>query len=245
MEIAVLVAVGMATALATGLGVPPVWWLGRRSAALTPALEGAAAGIMLVASIVGLLLPAIGEGRPGALVAGLLAGVAFLAATRQWLGRERAVRRRSVAGRRAWLVVGVLFVHSLPEGFAIGSAFASDREALDVFVALAIGLQNIPEGTATAIPLAEAGVSRPRQVAAAVGTSLPQPIGAVVAYVLAEQVNPLLAASFAFAAGAMLALIVVELAPAALERGHRRAGVAGAALGAAVMLALTAALAAP
>lgn len=241
-ELAAVAAVGLATTLATGLGVLPVWWLGTRVRDLTPALEGAVAGIMLVAAVAGLIIPAFQEGRPGAVAGGIAVGVAFLLATRATLGRGERGRRLGTARRRAWLVVAVLFVHSLPEGFAIGTAFASERARLDLFVAMAIGLQNVPEGTATAIPMAEAGASRPRQLLTAVGTSLPQPVGAVVAYLLTEQVATLLAASFAFAAGAMLALVAVEVAPAALEPGRRPTGVAGAVAGGAVMLALAALL---
>jgi ZIP family zinc transporter len=69
----------------------------------------------------------------------------------------------------------VLFVHSLPEGFAVGTAFASDRSGLSLFVILAIAIQNVPEGTSVAIPMAEAGLGRRRQFWAAVATSAPRP----------------------------------------------------------------------
>ena len=106
---------------------------------------------------------------------------------------------------------------------------------------LAIAIQNIPEGTSVAIPMAAAGQSAGHQFWAAVATSLPQPIGAVIAFLLVDQVTALLSVSFAFAAGAMLALVVIEVAPAALRDGRRRA-MAGAATGTAVMLALSWAL---
>jgi zinc transporter, ZIP family len=112
------------------------------------------------------------------------------------------------------LVFVVLLVHSLPEGFAIGTAYASDTAGLSLFVITAIGVQNIPEGTSVAIPMAAAGFSRSRQFWAAVATSAPQPIGAAVAFLLVEQIEPLLPFSFGFAAGAMLALVVAELLPA-------------------------------
>ena len=89
-------------------------------------------------------------------------------------------------------MLGVLFVHSLPEGFAIGTAFASEREGLGLFILLAIALQNIPEGTASAIPMQEAGFPAWQQFWAAVATSAPQPLGAVVAYLLVEQIEALL-----------------------------------------------------
>jgi ZIP family zinc transporter len=150
--------------------------------------------------------------------------------------------RGGPGARTSALVFLVLFVHSLPEGFAIGTAFASERDGLGLFVILAIAIQNIPEGTSVAIPMAAAGFSRGRQFWAAVGTSLPQPIGALIAYVLVEEIGALLPLSFAFAAGAMLSLIAVELLPDAYS-GRQRAGPsAGVLLGAAVMLALSIAL---
>lgn len=97
----------------------------------------------------------------------------------------------------------------------MGTAFASDRAGLSLFVILAIAIQNIPEGTSVAIPMEEAGFSRTRQFWVAVGTSAPQPVGAVIAFVAVERINGLLPFSFAFAAGAMLALIAVEMLPRA------------------------------
>ena len=143
--------------------------------------------------------------------------------------------------RTSILVFAVLLVHSLPEGFAIGTAYASDTAGLSLFVIVAIAIQNIPEGTSVAIPMATAGFSRTRQFWAAVATSAPQPVGAVIAFLLVEQIGSLLPISFGFAAGAMLALVAIELAPEAI-RGSWRAACAGGALGAAAMLGLSAAL---
>jgi ZIP family zinc transporter len=200
--------------------------------------------VMLVASIVGLLVPAAEEGNTAQVVGGALAGAAFLLGVRRAL-RDRQVHVGALAGagvRRSMLVFAVLLVHSLPEGFAIGTAYASAREGLGLFVVLAIAIQNVPEGTATAIPMNEAGFSRAQQFWAAVATSAPQPVGAVVAYLLVEQVTALLPISFAFAAGAMVALVVSDVLPAAFLRGARTLGLAGTAVGAGAMLALTLAL---
>jgi ZIP family zinc transporter len=142
--------------------------------------------------------------------------------------------------RLSALVFGVLFVHSLPEGLAIGTAYASDLAGLSLFVILAIGLQNIPEGTSVAIPMAEAGFSRSSQFWAAVLTSAPQPVGAVVAFLVVEHVRGLLPASFAFAAGAMLALVAFELVPQAFGPSRWLRASVGSAAGAAAMLALAA-----
>jgi ZIP family zinc transporter len=239
-EVAALALAGSATALATGLGAIPVFLLGERAERLRPFLWGLAVGLMGVASIVGLLLPALDEGGTGSVAAGLAVGVGFLLASRRLLEhRDVHVGRLRGAGvRRSLLVFGVLLVHSLPEGFAIGTAFASDTEGLALFVVLAIALQNVPEGTSVAIPMEGAGFSRAQQFWAAVLTSAPQPVGAVLAYLAVDQVSGLLPFSFAFAAGAMLSLVAAELAPAAFARGGRPAAAAGTLAGAALMLLL-------
>jgi zinc transporter, ZIP family len=239
-EVAVLALAGSATALATGLGAVPVFLLGARAERLRPFLWGTAVGLMGLASIIGLLLPALDEGGEPTVIAGLGTGVLFLLASRRLLqGRDVHVGKLRGAGvRRSLLVFGVLLVHSLPEGFAIGTAFASDTQGLALFVVLAIGLQNVPEGTSVAIPMQSAGFGRGQQFWAAVLTSAPQPVGAVVAYLAVEQIDGLLAFSFAFAAGAMLSLVAVELAPQAFARGGRISATAGALAGAALMILL-------
>jgi zinc transporter, ZIP family len=245
MDLLVLVLAATATAVATGLGAVPVFFLGERAATLKPWLLGFAAGVMSVASVVGLLLPALDEGSGTDAAVGTALGVAFLLASR-WVidsPRSRVTAERFSAERRtALLVFLVLLVHSLPEGFAIGTAYASDTEGLSLFVILAIGAQNVPEGTSVAIPLAAAGYGRARQFWAAVGTSAPQPVGALIAYLLVEEIEGLLPISFAFAAGAMLALVALELAPSAFESGRMRTAAAGIVAGAAVMLGLSALL---
>jgi ZIP family zinc transporter len=243
-ELAGLLLAGSGTALATGLGAVPVFLLGPRAASLRPALWGFAAGSMGVASVVGLLLPGLDEGSVGTVVAGLAVGIAFLLATRRLIARRRGEARGLVAAgrRRALLVFLVLLVHSLPEGLAIGTAYASSTAGLGLFVIVAIAVQNVPEGTAMAIPMEAAGDSRLRQFWVAVLTSVPQPVGAVLAYVVVDEVNSLLPFSFAFAAGAMLALVLLELVPQAFTRAGWPAATLGALAGAALLLVLSAAL---
>ena len=243
-DLALLAVAGACTALATGLGAIPVFALGERADALRPLLWGLAAGVMSVASIVGLLEPALDEGSDAAVLGGLLAGVLFLVLSRRALaGRDVHVGVHVGANvRRSMLVFGVLLVHSLPEGFAIGTAFASERAGLGVFVLLAIALQNVPEGTTAAIPMRDAGFSPAQQFWAAVATSAPQPVGAVAAFVLVEQIAVLLPVSFAFAAGAMLALVALELVPQAFTGRTWGLALAGAAAGVGLMLALSAAI---
>jgi len=211
---------------------------------LRPALWGLTVGLMTVASIVGLLLPALDEGEWTSVVAGLATGVVFLLVSRHILeARDVHVGQLRGAGvRRSVLVFGVLLVHSLPEGLAIGTAYASDTQGLGLFVILAIALQNIPEGTSVAIPMESAGFAPRQQFWAAVLTSSPQPVGAVLAYLLVEEISGLLPFSFAFAAGAMLCLVAVELVPQTFRRGSLGLSVGGTLVGALVMLVLAAAL---
>jgi zinc transporter, ZIP family len=240
MDIALLVLAATATAFATGLGVIPVMLLGRRSVALRPVLLGTTVGLMTVAAIVGLLRPALQEGGLFSVFSGLAVGVAFLFAAVAIVGRPgfHAGRLQGAGLRLSVLVFAVLFVHSLPEGFAIGTAYGSNRAGLSLFVILAIGLQNIPEGTSIAIPMEQAGFRWSQQFWAAVLTSAPQPIGAVVAFLLVEHVKVLLPFSFSFAAGAMLALVAVELVPTAFVRGGRLRATGGALAGGALMVLL-------
>jgi ZIP family zinc transporter len=239
-EVVVLFLAACGTALATGLGAIPVFLLGRRAARLTPLLLGFAAGVMGVAAVAGLLIPATEEGSALSVGLGLAVGLGFLVAARRGLSPETGFWGRTGTGARtSALVFLVLFVHSLPEGFAVGTAFASDRAGLSLFVIVAIAIQNIPEGTSVAIPMAEAGFGRGRQFWAAVGTSAPQPVGALIAFFAVEQVSGLLPFSFAFAAGAMLALIAIEMLPQAYSGPRRAEPSAGVAAGAAVMLGLS------
>jgi ZIP family zinc transporter len=242
-DLALLFLAGTGTALATGLGAIPVFFLGERAATLRPALLGIAAGVMAVASIDGLLRPGFEEGSDAAVLAGVVAGVGFLLLGRRAVEVHEARNHadRSTGLQMSILVFAVLFVHSLPEGFAIGTAYASGTSGLGLFVIVAIAIQNIPEGTSVALPMASVGLSRRRQFWAAVGTSVPQPVGAVVAYLLVEQVSALLPFSFGFAAGAMLALVALELLPEGI-REDAAAALIGTALGTLGMLGLSAAL---
>lgn len=228
------------TALATGVGVIPVAVLGDRAVALRPFLLGIAAGVMAVASVIGLIAPGLDDGTPAEVWGGVLIGIVFLFVARLVIDRRHGHGHRHVGHghshaallsggegaqrqgvRTTLLVFLVLFVHSLPEGFAIGAAYASDTAGLSLFVITAIAIHNIPEGTSIAVPMSQAGYSFGRQFWAAVATSIPQPIGAVIAYLLVDLVAATLPISLGFAAGAMLALVVVELLPQGWMEGRR------------------------
>jgi ZIP family zinc transporter len=198
---------------------------------------------MTVAAIEGLLVPAFEEGSAGVVIAAAVAGAVALLASRSALRRRApAGALATEAGRRSLLVFGVLFVHSLPEGLAIGSAYASTREGLSAFVIAAIAIQNVPEGTATAIPMQAAGYSGRAQVGAAILTSVPQVPGALLAWIAVEQIQGLLPVAFAVAAGAMLMLVAADMLPDAWATGSHARVALGCAAGAATMIAIAAAL---
>ncbi|MFM9127185.1 MAG: ZIP family metal transporter [Solirubrobacterales bacterium] len=135
------------TALATGLGALPVSWIGpERVRRYEPFLLGITAGVMTAASI-GLLIDPVREGNFVPMLVGMALGAAFL-----FVAQHRQAERRPSndpeVGRhvtRSSLVFAVLFVHSLPEGFALGSAWASSVAGIGVFVFIAISLQNVPD----------------------------------------------------------------------------------------------------
>jgi ZIP family zinc transporter len=238
----VLILAASGTAVATGLGAVPVFLLGERAEALTPLLLGFAAGAMTVAAFTGLRIPAAEEGSTAEIVGGFLVGVAFVLVARRLLPPERGFLGRSGSDASASaLVFLVLLVHSLPEGLAVGTAFASERAGLSLFVILAIAIQNVPEGTSVALPMHEAGFGAWRQFWVAVATSVPQPIGAAVAWLAVEAVSGLLPISFGFAAGAMLTIVAIEMAPRALSHRPGKALI-GALVGGATMGALSVAL---
>ena len=241
MDAVALTLVAAATALATGLGALPVIALGARVERWAPALWGSAGGVMTVAAIVGLLLPAFDDADAFVVIGGVAVGVVALRLADSALGRREPHLGLldADASRRGLLVAGTLFAHSLPEGLAIGAAWASGSD-VGVFVVVAIALQNVPEGMVTALPLTESGMSGPRVFWAAVATSAPQVPGALLAYWAVTAADRLLGFSFGLAAGAMLALVLLEIGPAAATRP--RAGATGAALGALSMLLLAAAI---
>jgi ZIP family zinc transporter len=231
---------GIATMLATGLGALPVHYLGHRAYDWHPVLVGVAIGAMSLAAVIGLLKPGLDLGSPAEVWGGALLGAVLFFAVRSGL-RHHEVSLGDVRGadvKRAMLIFAVLFIHSLPEGFAVGTAFAAPDQNIGLFVILAIALQNVPEGTSVAIPMEDAGISVWRQFWAAVGTSAPQPVGAVIAYLLVDQISGLLPISFGFAAGAMLILVAIELVPDGFAPGMRTRAALGTAFGAAMILLL-------
>jgi zinc transporter, ZIP family len=223
----------VATMLATGLGAIPVLFTRGLPERVLGAGYALAGGMMVSVSFFDLVLPGIQSGQPWQLAVGFLAGALFF-----WLG-DRFLEDKdwSVAGlhgaggRRALLILATMFVHSFPEGVAIGVGYASGKIDLGVFIAIAIGIHNIPEGLAISLPMAAEGVGFWRCFGYSVLSSLPQPIAVVPAVLLLTLSRALLPYGLGFAAGAMTYLVLAELLPESLEASGKHGSAWGFTLG--------------
>ena len=202
-------------------------------------LLGFASGVMLAASVWSLLLPALelsGSWLP--VVVGFLVGIGFLLGLDQLTARLHLEPKPGTAG-----------ANSLPEGMAVGVAFAGMLAGdgaitpADAFaLAVGIALQNIPEGTIVAAPLRSDGCSRSRSFVYGVLSGAVEPVGAVLTILLTALLRPVLPFLLAFAAGAMVYVVLEELNPQAQTGPHGHTGTMGAAAGFALMMAMDVAL---
>jgi ZIP family zinc transporter len=228
------------------LGGLALFVLRRPSAALLDTLLGFTAGVMLAATAFSLLVPALERGGLAEVIAGFALGSAFLMLLdigvphvhARFSERGRTAFEDVAAERRAALLLSALTIHNLPEGMAVGVAFAAGGDDLGVPLALAIGIQNIPEGFAAAAPLLEAGASKRTAVAVAAGTGAVEPPAALAAFAAFELAGELLPLGLGFAAGAMLYVVIDELVPESHGGGNERLATAGALAGFALMMGL-------
>lgn len=231
--------------LATGLGGLVVYFVKKPSPRLLDTLLGGAAGVMLAALGFSLLVPALNDGALWEVLLGFAAGGAAIAVVdgfmphlhARFVPHERSAERRRI-DRRGWMVLAALTIHNVPEGMAVGVAFAAGGAELGVPLAIAIGMQNIPEGTAAAVPLVAAGRSRRQAVLTALASGAVEPLAAFAAFGVVELVGGLLPFALAFAAAAMLYVVVDELLPEAHERGYYREASLALLTGFAVMMVL-------
>lgn len=207
--------------LATSLGGIFIFFLRkdyhRRSLDIANAF---AAGIMLAASIFSLLLPGLELGGLLSVVFGFLVGMFFIVLLKDRIHvfyyKLSNKDQHSGGLHRALLIFIALTLHNMPEGMAVGVAFASGSAVLGLTVAIAIGLQNIPEGFAIAAPLVASGeFSKRKAFYYSVYSGIVEPINAVLAYILASHIRGLLPYFFGFCAGAMMFVVINEMIPEA------------------------------
>ena len=236
------------TFLMTTLGAAMVFFFsGEPRPRFQKAMLGFAAGVMTAASVWSLLLPAIDQAVeerhfPGWLpaAAGMLLGVVFLAALDSLLPRLRRVPRED--WRQNTLLMTAITLHNVPEGMAVGLAFAlaatGENLAGAAALALGIGIQNFPEGAAIALPLRQEGQSRCRAFLGGMLSGAVEPVFGILVVLMAAWARPLMPWLLSFAAGAMLYVVVEELVPQA----HSRAGTCGFVGGFLIMMVLDVAL---
>lgn len=246
--------------LGTAAGAACVFFLKNQiSANLQRVFSGFAAGVMVAASVWSLLIPAMnmsdGMGKLAFVPAlvGFLLGIVFLLVIDSVVphlhaGSKEPEGKKSRLNRTSMLMLAVT-IHNLPEGAACGAIFAgvlSGEETVTLAgaIALSIGIaiQNFPEGAILSLPLRSEGNSRMKSFAMGALSGIVEPVGAVAAILLAGLVTPILPYLLAFAAGAMIYVVVEELIPQAVEGEHSNLGTIAFAIGFCVMMVLDVAL---
>lgn len=252
---------GVFTWFVTALGAGIVVFMRKMSQLLLDIMLGFAAGVMTAAAVWSLLLPSIEVAGQQGLVPwgpaaiGFVAGGVFLRGADALLPHlHPGLPRTQAEGvktswQRSTLLVLAITLHNIPEGLAVGVAFGAAGLGVEgaslagaLALAVGIGLQNFPEGIAVALPLRGEGVSRLRsfwygQLSAAV-----EPLAAVTGAAFVTLFQPLLPYALAFAAGAMIFVVVEELIPESHQKGNRDAATVGTLAGFLVMMVLDVAL---
>ncbi len=231
-----VLAAGLVAAFSTGLGTVPLFWFRDIETRVDVTLWGVAGGLMASALIFGLLYEAYLDHSSLLFVGGgFVVGILFV------LGAHEIVERfdyqptdiAEADFRTITNILVVLFVHSFPEGLAIGVSFAALNfgdgihwlgftiPTLAIVMTTALAIHNIPEGIAVGIPLSkQSSVSNARMWWAAVLTSVPQPIGALIAFYFVRLAQQFLGFGYGVAAGAMIYLVIDDILPEGLEVGE-------------------------
>jgi ZIP family zinc transporter len=237
---ALVAGLGTLALTAAGAAVVVVGRLGH--GAMLEAMFGFASGVMLAAAYWSLLEPAIAitEARGGIAwlppAVGLLAGTVFLALADRLLPHLHPTLTTAEGPQTNWstttLLIFAITLHNIPEGLAVGVAFgaAADPEhatlpgtpTLGAAIALAVGiaLQNVPEGASVALPLRAAGVGRWRSFLAGTASAAVEPLAAAAGALAVSLISGILPYALAFAAGAMIYVVLEELIPSAHQSGR-------------------------
>ena len=215
---------------------------------LQKTLLGFASGVMVAASVWSLLIPSLEMEGGGMLpaCAGFLLGMGFLLLIDELtphlhLGAQKAEGPRSRLSRTAMLALAVT-IHNLPEGMAVGAVFAGHEQGLTLTAALSvsigIALQNIPEGAIISMPMHAEGNSRWRSFLIGSLSGVVEPVGSVLILLMASALGVALPYLLAFAAGAMMYVVVEELIPETAQGRHTNLSTIGFAAGFVLMMAM-------
>ncbi len=248
------------TFLMTVLGAAVVFILKKD---LNPKIErafmGFAAGVMLAASVWSLLIPAIEDAKAFSgpewvpVAIGFAAGGVFLFLMDRiiirWFDRMDGERRFFGMRRNTTLLLAAVALHNIPQGMATGLAFlmalhGSTRQvfAAAVVLALGIGIQNLPEGSAVALPIRRDGIDSRRAFFISAGAGILEPVFGIGIAALGRRAGAMMPWLLSFAAGAMLYVIAEELIPEATGKDNDRFGVFGVMIGFLIMMVLDVAL---
>lgn len=246
--------------IGTAAGAGCVFFLrGNLNPFIQKMLLGFASGVMVAASVWSLLIPAMDMSQgmeklafiPAAV--GFLLGIVFLLAMDKLiphlhLGSNKPEGRASNWKKSTMLVLAVT-LHNIPEGMAVGVVFAGMLSgnggitaAGAMALSLGIAIQNFPEGAIISLPLKSEGMSRQKAFLYGAASGIVEPIGAGVTILLASFIEPVLPYLLAFAAGAMIYVVVEELIPESAEGDHSNIGTIGFAVGFVIMMILDVAL---
>ncbi len=246
--------------LGTTLGAGMVFFLkGVLKPWIQKLLLGFASGVMMAASVWSLLIPSIEEaGQQGALAwlpaaAGFLSGVGFLLLIDSLVPHlhpnSKTPEGLPAKMKRSTMLILAVTIHNVPEGMAVGVVFAgvmsgNDAVSLAGAMALSLGIaiQNFPEGTIVSAPLRAEGMSRAKAFLFGTLSGVVEPIAALITIALTSLLVPAMPFLLAFAAGAMIYVVVEELIPGLQEGGHSNIGVVGVAVGFVLMMCLDVAL---
>ena len=243
----------------TALGAATVFFFKELNRKTLDAMLGFAAGVMIAASYWSLLAPAIEMSEGGSLPAwvpaagGFLLGAVFLRLADAIMPHlhmfEREPEGIKTGWRRTVLLVLAITLHNIPEGLAVGVAFGAAAFGLQeaslagaVALALGIGIQNFPEGAAVSIPLRREGISRRKAFAIGQFSGMVEPVAGVIGAATVMVAEPLLPWALAFAAGAMIFVVVEEVIPESQCGGNNDTATMGAMIGFATMMILDVAL---
>ncbi len=244
MEIVILTALGVGGA--TVLGALIGFIFKRISHTFSDIVLSFAAGIMLSAAVIGLVLPSIELGGKWGIfttVAGIFAGALCLNLIDKLVphlhrmrGKDDEPHQHSGKASKVFLFVSAIAIHNLPEGIAAGVGFGSGNTAEALVIAGGIALQNVPEGMAIISPMLAAGVKPRKTFLLAALTGFVEVAGTLIGYFAVSISTAILPFALAFAGGTMLYVISDEMIPETHAHGHQRGATYALLLGFCIML---------
>ncbi len=241
----------------TGLGAATIFVFKKIDQKILDVMLGFAAGVMIAASFWSLLAPSIEMAAEQGMIPWLPAVIGFLLGAAFFRGVDKILPHlhpllpadKAEGIKTAWpkctLLVLALTIHNIPEGLAVGVAFGSVGSAAHslpmvgaLALAVGIGIQNFPEGLAVSLPLHRDGLSRGKSFWYGLLSGAVEPVAAVIGAAIVVVVQPLLPFALAFAAGAMIFVVVEEVIPESQQSGNGDLATTGTVLGFALMMVL-------